>query len=89
MHDYSLWGKDIIVISELWTVARTAKHLDVSKKRVYQMIAIGKIDALKLSARNTRVTRDSVDRFLNAQLEHKKQELGLDMGPLPPRRGCA
>ena len=66
-------------MSELWTVARVARHLDVSKKRVYQLIQAGRIESLKLSPRTTRVTRESVERYLENLLKRQHEELGLDI----------
>jgi excisionase family DNA binding protein len=74
-------------MSELWTVARVARHLDVSKKRVYQLIAAGRLESLRLSARGTRVTRESVEAYLASLLERQRRELGLDIRPAtPPHR---
>ncbi len=71
-------------MSELWSVARVAKFLDVSKKRVYQLIQQGRLESLKLSPRNTRITRESVERFIAEAKRRQHDELGLDY--LPPRR---
>ena len=68
-------------MSELWTVARAAKYLDVSRKRVYQLILSGHISSLKLSPRTTRVVREGVEVFLTAQIEIQRRELGLDIAP--------
>lgn len=54
--------------TELWRVARVARHLDVSKKRVYALIRAGQLDALRLSRRGTRVLRSSVDAFVRQRL---------------------
>ena len=40
------------MMGELWRVYRVAKLLDVSKKRVYQMVQEGKIDAVRLGPRH-------------------------------------
>jgi len=77
-----------MTMSELWTVARVARHLDVSKKRVYQLIQAGRVESLKLSPRTTRVTRESVERYLAELLKRQYEELGLDIKPAAsgPRR---
>ena len=36
------------MMPELWRVYRVAKLLDVSKKRIYQMVQEGKIAAVRL-----------------------------------------
>ncbi len=68
-------------MSELWSVARTAKFLDVSKKRVYQLIQAGRLESLKLSPRTTRVTRESVERLVEEAKRRQRDELGLDFRP--------
>lgn len=71
---------------ELMTVHRVAKLLDVSKKRVYQLIGAGRIESLKLGPRTTRVTRASVEAYLQNALAAQRMELGLDIAPVSPRR---
>jgi excisionase family DNA binding protein len=76
-------------VSELWTVSRVAKFLDVSKKRVYQLIQQGRVESLKLSQRSTRVTRASVETLVTKAKERQRDELGLDFLPPPGgRRGA-
>jgi excisionase family DNA binding protein len=50
-----------------WRVTRVAAYLDVSKKRVYQMIDEGKLEAVSVGPRGTRVLRASIDRFLEGK----------------------
>ena len=69
-------------MSELWSVARVAKYLDVSKKRVYQLIQMGRLESLKLSPRNTRITRESVERLVEEGKRRQRDELGLDYRPV-------
>jgi excisionase family DNA binding protein len=69
------------MMSELWSVARAAKFLDVSKKRVYQLIHQGRLESLKLSPRTTRVTRESVERLVVEAKKRQRDELGLDYRP--------
>jgi excisionase family DNA binding protein len=69
-------------MSELWSVARVAKYLDVSKKRVYQLIQMGRLESLKLSPRNTRITRESVERLVEEGERRQRDELGLDYRPV-------
>ncbi|MGB9692421.1 MAG: helix-turn-helix domain-containing protein, partial [Candidatus Sumerlaeaceae bacterium] len=66
---------------ELWSVSRAAKFLDVSKKRVYQLIQQGRLESLKLSPRTTRVTRESVERLVEEAKRRQRDELGLDFRP--------
>jgi hypothetical protein len=74
------------MISELWTVRRTAAYLGVTTKRVYWLIAKGRLVSLKLSPRVTRVTRESVDALLVEQIRRTRRELGLDIAPVSGRR---
>ncbi|MBX7244628.1 MAG: helix-turn-helix domain-containing protein [Candidatus Sumerlaeaceae bacterium] len=69
-------------MAELWTVQRTARQLMVTPKRIYQYIRMGRLDSVKLGPRATRVTRESVDRFLAELVARQKRELGLDIKPM-------
>ncbi|HNY27682.1 MAG TPA: helix-turn-helix domain-containing protein [Candidatus Sumerlaeota bacterium] len=75
------------MLAELWRVYRVAKLLDVSRKRIYQMVQEGKLDAVRLGPRSMRITRDSIDRFVADGSHRNHVELGLDIKPkAPPRR---
>lgn len=58
--------------SELWSVPKVAQHLDISHKRVYNMIRAGELESLRLSQRGIRVLRKSVDRFVQMQMREEK-----------------
>ena len=73
-------------MSELLTVALVAKRLSVSRKRVYQLIQAGRLESLRTSPRAIRITRDSVDHFIQEGIRHEKMELGLDLPAGGPRR---
>jgi excisionase family DNA binding protein len=62
---------------DLWRVYRVAKLLDVSKKRVYQMVHEGKLDAVRLGPRSMRITRESIERFVDEGRCRSREELGL------------
>ena len=66
------------MMPELWRVYRVAKLLDVSKKRVYQMVHEGKINAVRLGPRSMRITRESIDTFIAEGAKKNREELGLD-----------
>ncbi len=66
--------KILSVTSELIRVDRVARILDVTKKRVYNLIAEGKLEAVKLGPRQTRVTKDSLESYLNRLLAHSRYE---------------
>ena len=68
-------------------VYRVAKALDVSKKRIYQMVREGKLSAVRLGPRSMRITRDSIDDFLSrGQNEfHDRACEASGAAPQPPR----
>ena len=66
------------MMAELWRVYRVAKVLDVSKKRIYQMVREGKLDAVRLGPRSMRITRESLDRFVATGRKTHREDLGLD-----------
>jgi excisionase family DNA binding protein len=73
-------------MTELMTVPRAAKLLAITKKRVYQLIASGRLEALRTSPRGIRVTCSSVEDFIRKQVERERRELGLDIAPVLKRR---
>ena len=65
-------------LPDFMTVQSVARQLAVSKKRIYQLIRSGRLVSLKLSPRSTRVTRLSVETFVDQRLRNQRRELGLD-----------
>ena len=63
---------------QLCRVWKVAKELDVSKKRVYQMVQEGKIEAVRLGPRSMRITRESIDTFVANGRKKNREDLGLD-----------
>jgi len=63
---------------ELLRVASVAQWLGVSKKRVYAMIQEGKLDAIRLGPRQTRIPRANVESLLErlARLHQETKGLG-------------
>ena len=61
----------------LMRVARVARILDVSKKRVYHLIMQGKLESVKLGPRQTRVTRESLERYIFGLVHDSRYERGL------------
>jgi len=53
-------------LPELLRIARVAGLLDVSRKRVYHLMAQGRLERVELGPRSVRVTRDSLDAYLDA-----------------------
>lgn len=54
---------------EFQSVKRVAQQLDISTKRVYQMIAEKKLEAMRVSRRQIRVRAASVRAFIRRALE--------------------
>lgn len=52
---------------ELWTVAQTAEHLGCSEDTVRRLIRAGKIPAVNISARLTRVFPEDVEIYLRSR----------------------
>ena len=50
--------------AELWRVDRVARHLDISPKRVYQLVQEGHLHAVRLGPRQTRIARASLTAFI-------------------------
>ena len=49
---------------ECLRVHRVARLLDVSPKRVYQLIAEGRLEVIRLGPRQTRVFKRSLERYI-------------------------
>ncbi|KPL08201.1 hypothetical protein AMJ85_08635 [candidate division BRC1 bacterium SM23_51] len=65
-------------MEQLLRVPRVAKLLDVSKKRVYNLIQEGKLEAVNLGIRQTRITRESLEAYVERLRRHRRVELGLE-----------
>lgn len=65
-------------MEQLLRVPRVAKLLDVSKKRVYNLIQEGKLEAINLGVRQTRVTRESLEAYVERLRRKRRVELGLE-----------
>lgn len=63
--------------SELIRVGRVARILDVTKKRVYNLIMEGKLEAVKLGPRQTRVTRASLETYIRRLIQHSRYLRGI------------
>ncbi len=62
----------------LLRIPRVAKMLDVTKKRIYNLIAEGKLEAVNLGVRQTRVTSASLERYVERLRKRRRVELGLE-----------
>lgn len=50
---------------ELLRVKKVSDILDCSRKFVYQLVAEGKLAALRMSPRNMRILKESLDKYIN------------------------
>jgi excisionase family DNA binding protein len=64
---------------QLLRVGRVAKLLDVSKKRVYNLIQEGKLDSINLGVRQTRIVRESLEAYIEFLRKRRKVELGFEL----------
>jgi excisionase family DNA binding protein len=62
--------------AEYLRVERVARYLDVSKKRIYQLVRERRLDAVKLGPRQTRITRHSLESYLERLHEIAQETLG-------------
>ena len=64
----------------LMRIHRVANTLDVCKKRVYQMVYEGKLQAVRLGPRSMRITSESLDAFLQGRRIAAREEFAyLDL----------
>ena len=71
-------GNRIVISSpELMRVQRVARILDVTKKRVYNLITEGKLEAVKLGPRQTRITKQSLEKYLARLIHRSRYERGV------------
>jgi excisionase family DNA binding protein len=61
---------------EYWRVERVARYLDVSKKRVYQLVQERRLQAVRLGPRQMRIPRPALDAYL-AELLAREEEACL------------
>lgn len=52
-------------VPECWRISRVARVLDVSTRRVYNLIGEGRLEAVRLGPRQIRVFKDSLEDYLN------------------------
>lgn len=67
-----------MTVEQLIRVPRVAKLLDVSKKRIYNLIQEGKLEAINLGVRQTRITRESLESYVERLRKRRRVELGLE-----------
>ena len=58
---------------ECWRVPRVAKLLDVSKKRVYQLVQEGRLEAIRLGPRQMRILKGSVERYIGRLMREEAE----------------
>jgi excisionase family DNA binding protein len=62
---------------EYWRVQRVARYLDVSRKRVYQLVAERRLEAVRLGPRQMRIARDSLEAYLERLRAQAREEAGF------------
>jgi excisionase family DNA binding protein len=60
--------------AEYWKVERVARFLDVSNKRVYQLVQEKRLAAIRLGQRQMRIGRASLEAYVAALHEHGADE---------------
>ena len=58
---------------DYWRVDRVARYLDVSRKRVYQLVQEKKLDAIRLGPRQMRIVRDSLETYIKLLMEKEAE----------------
>ena len=54
-------------------VARVAKLLDVSKKRIYQLVRERRLEVIRLGPRQMRILKSSLEKFVGRLLEEEAE----------------
>lgn len=52
---------------EAWRVWRVARALDVSRRRIYQLVREGRLQAIRLGPRQMRILRTSLEAYIEEQ----------------------
>lgn len=68
-------------VGNLLTVRHAATMLGISTKRIYQLLESGRLESLRLGPRQTRVTRESLEKLIRDSLAAERDRLGLDYRP--------
>jgi len=71
---------------QMLRVPRVATMLDVTKKRVYQMIHERRFEAVRLGPRQTRILKDSLEEYVEGLRRQERITRGEEMGEPPMRR---
>ena len=59
---------------EYWRVDRVAHYLDISKKRVYQLVQERRLQAIRLGPRQMRILRQSLEEYVADLLAREEDE---------------
>ncbi|MBI3736169.1 helix-turn-helix domain-containing protein [Candidatus Sumerlaeota bacterium] len=62
-------GSPDLLSGEFWRVPKVARFLDVSSKRIYQLIEEGRIKCVRLGPRQTRIPKSAVLQYLRELLD--------------------
>lgn len=58
---------------EYMRVTRVARLLDVSKKRVYQLVQEGKLEVIRLGPRQMRVLKGSLEQYIGGLIRDEEE----------------
>lgn len=58
---------------DYWRVERVAHYLDISRKRVYQLVQEKKLDVIRLGPRQMRITKESLDIYIKLLMEKESE----------------
>ena len=58
---------------EYMRVTRVARLLDVSKKRVYQLVQEGKLEVIRLGPRQMRVLKGSLEQYIGGLIREEEE----------------
>lgn len=66
-------------MTEFYQIRRVARILDCTRKNVYYLIRSGKLRAMRLGPRKTRVERASLEQYVKEKMREFEAEKGLDI----------
>lgn len=76
-----------MIIEPCLTVAEVALLLKSSKSHIYDLIARGDLEAIRITERRTRIRKSSLEEFSNCQIDNEKVG-AYNKDVQPPRMGA-
>lgn len=77
---------NLIIEQEYYTVAEVALLLRIKKTYIYELIAHGELKAIRISERRTRISKSSLEEFVELQINNQKMG-AYSKVVQPPKRG--